>query len=85
MTPSPQKIESPDTPGGFSSNENTNGLLRQYFPKATNLSVHTKADLDTVAAELNQRPRKTLGWDNPATTLARLLSTTSTTGVASTP
>jgi IS30 family transposase len=53
------------------SNENTNGLLRQYFPKGSNLRVHTAQELAAVAAELNERPRKTLGWDTPAQLLAR--------------
>jgi IS30 family transposase len=48
------------------SNENTNGLLRQYFPKGSNLRVHDAAQLAAVADELNSRPRKTLGWDTPA-------------------
>lgn len=56
------------------SNENTNGLLRQYFPKSTDLRVHDRARLDAVAAELNERPRKTLGWDNPADQLAVYLT-----------
>jgi IS30 family transposase len=55
------------------SNENTNGLLRQYFPKGSNLAVHDAARLATVAAELNARPRKTLGWQTPAARLAQLL------------
>ena len=58
------------------SNENTNGLLRQYFPKGTDLSVHGPAELQLVAAELNGRPRKTLNWDNPAERLRDLLQTT---------
>jgi transposase, IS30 family len=52
------------------SNENTNGLLRQYFPKGSNLRGHTAEQLAVVAAELNTRPRKTLGWDTPAQRLA---------------
>ncbi len=52
------------------TNENTNGLLRQYFPKSTNLRVHTAADLAAAAAELNDRPRKILGWATAASRLA---------------
>jgi transposase, IS30 family len=64
----------PHSPWQRGSNENTNGLLRQYFPKGTSLKVHSREHLEEVAAELNARPRKTLGWKTPAQALDEFLA-----------
>jgi len=75
----------PHSPQQRPSNENTNGLLREYLPKGTDLSTHTRADLDRIADELNDRPRKRLGYRTPSEVLAQLLLNHITTGVATTP
>ena len=66
----------PQSPWQRGTNENTNGLLRQYFPRKSDLSGYSQADLDKVAQRLNQRPRKTLGFETPASKLQASVAST---------
>ena len=74
----------PKSPWQRGSNENTNGLLRQYFPRFKTVAHYTQEHLDMVAAQLNGRPRETLGWQSPAKKLAQFLEESSAAGVAPT-
>ncbi|MGI8571163.1 MAG: IS30 family transposase, partial [Solirubrobacteraceae bacterium] len=63
----------PRSPWQRGSNENTNGLLRQYLPRKLDLAARSQVELDQIAAELNGRPRQTLGWATPAEKMEQLL------------
>jgi IS30 family transposase len=80
----PVYLADPHSPWQRGSNENTNGLLRQYFPKGTDLARWSAEEINAVAHALNTRPRKTLGWKTPAESLDEHLGSLQQPGVATT-
>jgi IS30 family transposase len=79
----PVYFADPNSPSQRGTNENTNGLLRQYFPKGTDLARWTSEQIEAVATALNARPRKNLGWRTPVEALDQHVRSLQTAGVAS--